>query len=105
MPISTESLNTISTEVTEGYYEQADLTQVDTDLSPENIKAGVTVFGVTGTLEGSGNIDAKYGPTLQLPSSPFHGQEYYDTDLQLWVKFNEFNSKWETLTGVAIYEG
>ena len=31
---------------------------------------------------------------------PYFGQEYFDTDEDLWVKWN--GSEWRTLTGVAI---
>ena len=49
------------------------------------------------------NFDATSGTSAQLPANPIHGQEMYDTDLEIWVKYNGNNLKWET-NGVAVYE-
>jgi len=46
LPIQT--LNPASTAVPAGYYAATNLTTVDSDLAPVNIKAGVSIFGVTG---------------------------------------------------------
>lgn len=46
-----QTLSNNTTVVAEGFYEATDLVTVDSDLSAENIADGVTIFGVTGTLE------------------------------------------------------
>jgi Protein of unknown function (DUF1566) len=46
----TKTLSADSNTVSEGYYEETTLSKVDTDLVAANIKYGVTIFGVTGTL-------------------------------------------------------
>jgi len=50
------SLNDTTTDVSAGYYIEIDLKKSDSDLSADNIKKGVTIFGVTGTYE---NINTK----------------------------------------------
>ena len=46
--VETRTLSDSSTTVEVGYYEQTDLSDVDSDLATGNIKQGVTVFGVDG---------------------------------------------------------
>ena len=102
--LSTETVSASTPIIDEGYYQSTDLLAVESDLVSSNIKSGVTIFGITGSMTNSYDLGAGLGSTEQLPLDPAHGQEYFDTDLVLWVKFNSSNSKWETLTGVAIYE-
>jgi len=46
--VETRTLSDSSTTVEAGYYEQTDLSDVNSDLATGNIKQGVTVFGVDG---------------------------------------------------------
>ncbi len=45
-----QSLSASSVTVARGLYDAAALNVVDTDLAVANIKTGVTIFGVLGTL-------------------------------------------------------
>jgi formylglycine-generating enzyme required for sulfatase activity len=47
--ITTQSLSDSSTTVAAGYYGQTDLVTVEPDLSTNNIKSGVTLFGIVGS--------------------------------------------------------
>jgi len=48
--IPVRTLSAASAEVAAGYYGATNLTQVDADLASGNIRAGVTIFGVTGAV-------------------------------------------------------
>ena len=48
--IPMRTLSAASAEVAAGYYGTTNLTQVDADLASGNIRAGVTIFGVTGAV-------------------------------------------------------
>ncbi|EDN69684.1 conserved hypothetical protein [Beggiatoa sp. PS] len=50
----TQTLSNANTTVNAGYYSGTNLVTVDSDLVAENIKSGVTIFGVLGTASGSG---------------------------------------------------
>lgn len=47
----TKTLTDANDTVNAGYYEATTLSAVDTDLATENIKAGVTIFGIAGKAE------------------------------------------------------
>lgn len=60
MPIEKISDNTST--IYEGYYKETKLDKIDSDLNPDNIKSGVTIFGISGNVNiidsSSGNVDA-----------------------------------------------
>ena len=47
---------TVSQTISEGYHDGSGIVAGDADLVPENIKAGVSIFGVTGTFTCSTQI-------------------------------------------------
>ena len=47
----TQTLSSVTSSVSAGYYAATDLTTADSDLATANIKAGTTIFGVSGTAE------------------------------------------------------
>jgi hypothetical protein len=49
--LATQTLAPTTVVVAAGYYAATNLAQVDTDLATANIKAGATIFGVTGKTE------------------------------------------------------
>lgn len=51
------------------------------------------------------NFDITSGTSIAILAivAPINGQEIYDTDFEIWVKYNLVTAKWET-NGVAIYE-
>ncbi len=51
--IVTQELSPESQTVSVGYYQATTLSTVDTDLTANNIKSGVTIFGIDGDYEGS----------------------------------------------------
>ena len=46
-------------------YTSGGIVQGDSNLVAENIKSGVSVFGITGTLEGAGNVPVKLFETVE----------------------------------------
>ncbi len=50
-PAVTRALSSSGTILEAGYYEETDLADIDPALAPENIKSGVTIFGIEGTYE------------------------------------------------------
>ncbi|HSA01654.1 MAG TPA: DUF1566 domain-containing protein [Candidatus Paceibacterota bacterium] len=73
MPAHTRILSATSTSVEAGYYEAANLAAIDPDLVAVNIKSGITLFGVTGTLSGGATFPApvpRSGQTPTLPVNP-----------------------------------
>ncbi len=59
MYVSPQALSATTTVVNVGYYQATDLVLVDSDLAALNIRQGVEVFGVTGTVvEAAGNATA-----------------------------------------------
>ena len=56
--IPTQTLSSSSTVVNAGYYAATTLDAIDPDLTPGNIKSGVTIFGITGSYKGK---DYAYG--------------------------------------------
>ena len=56
-----QTLSGSTVEVQAGYYDHQLLTSVFTGLTPENLKAGVTIGGITGTYNNITNIGAAYG--------------------------------------------
>ena len=65
--VATKTLSATSTAVAAGYYAGTTLDAVDTDLAAGNIKSGVTIFGVTGTLASVQTL-AQPGKTGQTTS-------------------------------------
>ncbi len=57
--IATQLLSNTSTTVNAGYYNSTTLDSVDTDLAAENIKSGINLFGITGTLSPGGTATAE----------------------------------------------
>jgi hypothetical protein len=49
-PDTQQTLSEISPLLSAGYYVATNLTQVDVDLTPSNIRTNVTIFGIAGTL-------------------------------------------------------
>lgn len=49
--IKTRILSDTTTTIIAGYYEEADLRTIDTNLTSDNIKAGITIFGIAGKTE------------------------------------------------------
>ena len=47
----TKTLSDASTAVAAGYYAVTDLVTIDSDLATENIKSGITIFGIAGKTE------------------------------------------------------
>lgn len=66
--IPTQSLSSANEEVSSGYYNGTSLSTVDSDLRADNIKSGVTVFGVAGSYEGEAPISAPVPRTGQTTS-------------------------------------
>ena len=64
----TRTLSSDADAVTAGYYEETTLGAVDADLSGENIKKDVQIFGVTGTYPLAGV--PKTGQTPEVPLDP-----------------------------------
>lgn len=52
LTLPTRELSDSTTEVVAGVYGATNLTQVDPDLVPENIRKGIVLFGLVGTCEG-----------------------------------------------------
>lgn len=53
--IENQTLSNTNDTVTGGYYTSTTLSSIDTDLIAENIKSGITIFGVTGSLSAGTN--------------------------------------------------
>ena len=75
--IPTLTLSDASTVVNAGYYATTNLAQVDTDLATANIKAGMTVFGITGTpaVVDTSSGDAVAGDMLLGKTAYVNGSE------------------------------
>lgn len=60
MPI--EKISDSTSTIYEGYYKETKLEKIDSDLNPDNIKGGVTIFGISGNANiidsSAGNVDA-----------------------------------------------
>ncbi|QTA80027.1 DUF1566 [Desulfonema limicola] len=57
--LSTQALSSANDTVSAGYYEATTLSAVDADLTAANIKTGMNIFGVTGTvIESAGDASA-----------------------------------------------
>ncbi len=60
MPI--EKISDSTSTIYEGYYKETKLEKIDSDLNSDNIKTGVTIFGISGNANiidsSSGNVDA-----------------------------------------------
>jgi hypothetical protein len=72
-PAHTRVLSAASAVVEAGYYEATNLTQVATNLVAGNIRAGVNLFGLAGTLAAGPTYPApvrKTGQTAALPLNP-----------------------------------
>jgi len=72
--VVTQTLSAANDTVSAGYYVGTTLSTVDSDLIAANISSGVTIFGVTGTYEGSGGGDPGIG------FIEFSAQSYSSTD-------------------------
>ncbi len=71
--LTTQILSETTTMMNGGYYEGTTLEAVDSDLAAENIKSGVTIFGVTGSSIGTGSSSgSKRGcSTFVIPYMPY----------------------------------
>ncbi len=60
MPI--EKISDSTSTIYEGYYKETKLEKIDSDLNSDNIKSGVTIFGISGNANiidsSEGNVDA-----------------------------------------------
>lgn len=63
--IATQSLSAANSTVNAGYYTATTLAAVDSDLATGNIRSGVTIFGVDGTLTGGNTYTAGVPKTGQ----------------------------------------
>ena len=59
--VTAQSLNPANDTVTAGYYAATTLHAVDADLATGNIRAGVTIFGITGKTEVVDTTEAAAG--------------------------------------------
>ncbi|MDM8559094.1 DUF1566 domain-containing protein [Candidatus Parabeggiatoa sp. HSG14] len=59
--LSTQTLSDTNTAVKAGCYDSATLDAVDSDLTPKNIKSGVTIFGISGN---SNMVDTSSGDAV-----------------------------------------
>ena len=73
----TQQLNPESNQLTAGYYEGADLTAIEPDLSSNNIAEGTTVFGVKGALLPSGGTATS--------NDVLSGKTFYGAGQSNWV--------------------
>lgn len=103
------SLTPTTTTVLAGYYSSTTLVAVDADLSAGNIRAGVDVFGITGTLETAPPAPAAGGAWLLVPGDAslgtrdFYVQKYEARDVggvptsqpsgTPWVSINQILAK------------
>ncbi|MCP3891500.1 MAG: hypothetical protein GY702_21930 [Desulfobulbaceae bacterium] len=76
--LTTQILSETTTMMNGGYYEGTTLEAVDSDLAAENIKSGVTIFGVTGSSIGTGSSSgSKRGcSTYLIPYMPYSVNTY-----------------------------
>ncbi|MCX5785013.1 MAG: DUF1566 domain-containing protein [Elusimicrobia bacterium] len=79
--VKTQTLASSTDTVKAGYYAATTLHDVDTNLAPENIKDGVTIFGILGTH--TGFCTAKGGKNVY---SAINGDGVYcDNSFRLWT--------------------
>ncbi|MFM8270047.1 MAG: hypothetical protein ACKN9V_07645 [Pseudomonadota bacterium] len=67
------TLSNLNSTVQAGYYDADDLTAIDTDLAPGNIKVGTDMFGVTGTF--TSDADAVAGDMLSGKTAYVNGNK------------------------------
>ena len=76
MPI--EKISDSTSTIYEGYYKETKLEKIDSDLNSDNIKTGVTIFGISGNANiidsSSGNVDASADDLLTGKKAWVSGQ-------------------------------
>lgn len=89
------TLDPASVNMKAGYYSATTLSSVDTDLAAANIKAGVTIFGKTGTLQIAPPVPTAGGAWLLVPGDSALGT------MDFWVQKYEAKNVGNVPTSAA----